>query len=82
MSTVQTNEALQQLRNQVISAGVSSVTPVHVESARGAFDTTLTAGAGGAGSRIPPGVPGVAARTVRAERVGREVFMIPLNPDL
>jgi len=37
MSTVQTNEALQQLRTQVISAGVSSVTPVHVESARGAI---------------------------------------------
>lgn len=37
MSTVQTNEALQQLRNQVISAGVSSVTPVHVESAAGAI---------------------------------------------
>lgn len=36
MSTVRTNEALSQLRNQVISAGVSSVTPVHVESARGA----------------------------------------------
>jgi 4-aminobutyrate aminotransferase/(S)-3-amino-2-methylpropionate transaminase len=37
MSTVQTNAALQQLRTQVISAGVSSVTPVHVESARGAI---------------------------------------------
>ncbi len=37
MSTVQTNEALSQMRNQVISAGVSSVTPVHVESARGAI---------------------------------------------
>jgi 4-aminobutyrate aminotransferase/(S)-3-amino-2-methylpropionate transaminase len=37
MSTVQTNEALQQLRTQVISAGVSSVTPVHVESALGAI---------------------------------------------
>jgi 4-aminobutyrate aminotransferase/(S)-3-amino-2-methylpropionate transaminase len=36
MSTVQTNEALQQLRTQVISAGVASVTPVHVASARGA----------------------------------------------
>jgi 4-aminobutyrate aminotransferase/(S)-3-amino-2-methylpropionate transaminase len=36
MSTVLTNEALQQLRTQVISAGVSSVTPVHVASARGA----------------------------------------------
>ncbi len=36
MSTV-TNEALQQLRTQVISAGVTSVTPVHVESARGAI---------------------------------------------
>ena len=37
MSTVRTNEALSQLRNEVISAGVSSVTPVHVESARGAI---------------------------------------------
>ena len=37
MSTVQTNEALQQLRTQVISAGVASVTPVHVESAKGAI---------------------------------------------
>ncbi len=37
MSTVQTNEALQQLRTQVISAGVSSITPVHVESAKGAI---------------------------------------------
>ena len=36
MSTVQTNAALQQLRTQVISAGVSSVTPVHVASAKGA----------------------------------------------
>ena len=36
MSTVQTNEGLQQLRTQVISAGVASVTPVHVTSARGA----------------------------------------------
>jgi 4-aminobutyrate aminotransferase/(S)-3-amino-2-methylpropionate transaminase len=36
MSTVQTNAALQQLRSQVISAGVSSVTPIHVESAKGA----------------------------------------------
>jgi 4-aminobutyrate aminotransferase/(S)-3-amino-2-methylpropionate transaminase len=36
MSTVQTNAALQQLRTQVISAGVASVTPVHIESARGA----------------------------------------------
>jgi len=36
MSTVQTNEGLQQLRTQVISAGVASVTPVHVASARGA----------------------------------------------
>jgi 4-aminobutyrate aminotransferase / (S)-3-amino-2-methylpropionate transaminase / 5-aminovalerate transaminase len=36
MSTARTNEALQQLRTQVISAGVSSVTPVHVESAQGA----------------------------------------------
>ena len=37
MSTVQTNEALQQLRTEVISAGVSSVTPIHVESAQGAI---------------------------------------------
>ena len=36
MNTARTNAALSQLRNQVISAGVSSVTPVHVESARGA----------------------------------------------
>ena len=36
MSTKQTNEALQQLRTEVISAGVSSVTPVHVASAKGA----------------------------------------------
>jgi 4-aminobutyrate aminotransferase/(S)-3-amino-2-methylpropionate transaminase len=37
MSTVQTNAALQKLRTEVISAGVSSVTPVHVASARGAI---------------------------------------------
>jgi 4-aminobutyrate aminotransferase / (S)-3-amino-2-methylpropionate transaminase / 5-aminovalerate transaminase len=37
MSTQQTNEALQKLRTEVISAGVSSVTSVHVESARGAI---------------------------------------------
>ena len=37
MNTAQTNAALQQLRSQVISAGVSSVTPVHVESAQGAI---------------------------------------------
>jgi len=36
MSTTQTNEALQKLRTEVISAGVSSVTPVHVASAKGA----------------------------------------------
>jgi len=36
MSTTQTNEALQKLRAEVISAGVSSVTPVHVASAKGA----------------------------------------------
>jgi 4-aminobutyrate aminotransferase/(S)-3-amino-2-methylpropionate transaminase len=36
MSIAQTNEALQKLRTEVISAGVSSVTPVHVASARGA----------------------------------------------
>jgi len=36
MSIAQTNEALQKLRADVISAGVSSVTPVHVASARGA----------------------------------------------
>jgi hypothetical protein len=35
MSTVATNADLQKLRAQVISAGVSSMTPVHVESARG-----------------------------------------------
>jgi 4-aminobutyrate aminotransferase/(S)-3-amino-2-methylpropionate transaminase len=37
MSTAQTNAALQQLRSQVISSGVSSVTPIHVESAKGAL---------------------------------------------
>ena len=37
MSTVTTNAELQKLRTQVISAGVSSTTPVHVESARGAI---------------------------------------------
>jgi 4-aminobutyrate aminotransferase/(S)-3-amino-2-methylpropionate transaminase len=37
MSTAQTNEALQKLRTEVISAGVSSVTPVHVASAEGAI---------------------------------------------
>jgi 4-aminobutyrate aminotransferase / (S)-3-amino-2-methylpropionate transaminase / 5-aminovalerate transaminase len=36
MSTAPTNEALQKLRTEVISAGVSSVTPVHVASAKGA----------------------------------------------
>ena len=36
MSTTPTNEALQKLRTEVISAGVSSVTPVHVASAKGA----------------------------------------------
>ena len=37
MSTVMTNAELQKLRTHVISAGVSSTTPVHVESARGAI---------------------------------------------
>ncbi len=37
MSTVQSNKALQELRTEVISAGVSSVTPVHVASAKGAI---------------------------------------------
>jgi 4-aminobutyrate aminotransferase / (S)-3-amino-2-methylpropionate transaminase / 5-aminovalerate transaminase len=36
MSTQTTNTELQRLRTQVISAGVSSLTPVHVASARGA----------------------------------------------
>jgi len=36
MSSTPTNEALQKLRTEVISAGVSSVTPVHVASAKGA----------------------------------------------
>ena len=36
MSIAQTNEALQKLRTEVISAGVASVTPVHVASAQGA----------------------------------------------
>ena len=36
MSTAQTNEALQSQRAEVISAGVTSATPVHVASARGA----------------------------------------------
>ncbi len=33
MSNATTNEALQRLRGQVISAGVASVTPLYVESA-------------------------------------------------
>lgn len=37
MSIVQTNEALQTLRTEVISAGVSSLTPIHTASARGAM---------------------------------------------
>jgi 4-aminobutyrate aminotransferase/(S)-3-amino-2-methylpropionate transaminase len=37
MGISQTNEALHQLRGEVISAGVSSVTPVYVESAKGAL---------------------------------------------
>jgi Aminotransferase class-III len=37
MSTVTTNAELQKLRTQVLAAGVSSITPVHVESARGAI---------------------------------------------
>jgi 4-aminobutyrate aminotransferase/(S)-3-amino-2-methylpropionate transaminase len=36
MSIAQTNEALQKLRTEVVSAGVASVTPVHVASAKGA----------------------------------------------
>jgi len=36
MDTATTNEALQKLRGQVISAGVGSTTPVYVESAKGA----------------------------------------------
>jgi 4-aminobutyrate aminotransferase/(S)-3-amino-2-methylpropionate transaminase len=36
MSIAQTNEALQKLRTEVISAGVASVTPLHVASAKGA----------------------------------------------
>jgi 4-aminobutyrate aminotransferase / (S)-3-amino-2-methylpropionate transaminase / 5-aminovalerate transaminase len=37
MSTQTTNQELQQLRAEVISAGVASVTPVHVAAARGAI---------------------------------------------
>jgi len=37
VSIAQTNEALQKLRTEVVSAGVTSVTPVHVESAKGAM---------------------------------------------
>ncbi len=37
MQNLPTNETLQNLRAQVISAGVSSITPVHVESAKGAI---------------------------------------------
>jgi 4-aminobutyrate aminotransferase/(S)-3-amino-2-methylpropionate transaminase len=37
MSAITTNAELQNLRTHVISAGVSSITPVHVESARGAI---------------------------------------------
>jgi len=37
MNTTQTNAALQQLRSQVISAGVASLTPLHVESTQGAI---------------------------------------------
>ena len=37
MALAQTNIELQKLRTQVISAGVSSTTPVHVASARGAI---------------------------------------------
>jgi 4-aminobutyrate aminotransferase/(S)-3-amino-2-methylpropionate transaminase len=37
MSTATTNAELQKLRTHVISTGVSSTTPVHVESARGAI---------------------------------------------
>jgi 4-aminobutyrate aminotransferase/(S)-3-amino-2-methylpropionate transaminase len=37
MSVALTNEALQKLRSEVVSAGVASVTPVHVESAKGAI---------------------------------------------
>jgi 4-aminobutyrate aminotransferase/(S)-3-amino-2-methylpropionate transaminase len=37
VSIAQTNEALQKLRTDVVSAGVTSVTPVHVESAKGAM---------------------------------------------
>ncbi|MGE5255576.1 MAG: 4-aminobutyrate--2-oxoglutarate transaminase [Hyphomicrobiales bacterium] len=37
MSIAQTNEALHKLRTEVISAGVASVTPVHVASAKGAI---------------------------------------------
>ncbi len=37
MSTQTTNQELQQLRAEVISSGVASVTPLHVASARGAI---------------------------------------------
>jgi 4-aminobutyrate aminotransferase/(S)-3-amino-2-methylpropionate transaminase len=37
MSIAQTNEALQKLRTEVFSAGVASVTPVHVAAAQGAI---------------------------------------------
>ncbi|HSO20893.1 MAG TPA: aminotransferase class III-fold pyridoxal phosphate-dependent enzyme, partial [Desulfosarcina sp.] len=37
MSIVLSNKTLQELRAEVISAGVSSITPVHVESAKGAI---------------------------------------------
>jgi 4-aminobutyrate aminotransferase/(S)-3-amino-2-methylpropionate transaminase len=41
MANAQSNQALQNQRTQVISAGVSSVTPVHVASARGALVTDV-----------------------------------------
>jgi 4-aminobutyrate aminotransferase/(S)-3-amino-2-methylpropionate transaminase len=37
MNTATTNKALQDLRASVISTGVASITPVHVESAKGAI---------------------------------------------
>ncbi|HSO61483.1 MAG TPA: aminotransferase class III-fold pyridoxal phosphate-dependent enzyme, partial [Desulfobacterales bacterium] len=37
MSMATTNAELHKLRTQVIAAGVTSITPVHVESARGAI---------------------------------------------
>ena len=83
MSIAQTNEALQKLRTEVISAGVASVTPVHVASAKGAVVRDVEGkeyidfGGGIGVMNIGHGHPKVvAAISAQAEKFTHTCFMV------